>query len=351
MTWEGSYCPGPWLHLAAEGESVSLTGHAWFFDPGKAAYSCTTWLLGQHFFLKGVALQGERFTVIAGVKHAQDSYILVDAQQATLRCPGLFDSANATDVIDVCAGYAVMTAGYKWIGCHIRCHVELNHTYAKWLKSKNIPVIEGDIDSTEVHLALVPFTTSPCICTGGFACQPFSQLGDRRQQLDPRAKSFEGMIKLGYLFQPTALVLECTKEAMTSPWVQNTLHAFCQSSGYKLQQQICHLQDFWPAKRTRWWAVVSHPLVQMPMLEKFPSLPFAPSFRHLLPNIAAWPDHQIQELQLSPHELEVFADQPGDWERTQRIRDNPFRPLSMPGVHSSWPVHVVVGLEVFRHNA
>lgn len=105
------------------------------------------------------------------------------------------------------------------------------------LRSKNIPVIEGDIDSAAVHLALVHRRETPCIFTGGFACQPVSQLEDRRQQLDRRARRLEGMIKAGYLFQPTAE--SWSEEAMTSPWVQNTLQAFCRCAGFTLQQQIC----------------------------------------------------------------------------------------------------------------
>lgn len=119
------------------------------------------------------------------------------------------------------------------------------------------------------------------------------------------------MISVGYLFQPMALVLECTKEAMTSQWVQSTLMAFCKSTGYSFQQHICHLPDFWPAKRTRWCALIVHPLVQMPQLKTFPKLTFPPEFRHLLPSMPTWPDDQIRELSLAPHELEIFADQPG----------------------------------------
>lgn len=147
--------------------------------------------------------------------------------------------------------------------------------------------------------------------TGGFSRQPFSELGDQRQQLDPRACSFEGMVNACYLFQPAAMILECTKEAMTSDWVQSTLHTFSQLTGYSFQQQVCHLHEFWPAKRTRWWAILVHPYVPMPPLKSFPSLDFKPSFRHLLPKLANWPADHIQHLQLTALELEVFAEQPG----------------------------------------
>ena len=48
-------------------------------------------------------------------------------------------------------------------------------------------------------------------------------------------------------------------------------------------------------------------------LKSFPSLDFKPSFRHLMPKLATWPDEQVQaqELKLTALELEVFAEQPG----------------------------------------
>ena len=50
-----------------------------------------------------------------------------------------------------------MSAGYPWIGCQVRCHVEINPRYAAWLKTKQVPVIEGDIDNVQVQRALLPF--------------------------------------------------------------------------------------------------------------------------------------------------------------------------------------------------
>ena len=311
MAWEGGYHPEPCLDHVLEGSEISLGGKAWFYDKERNAYHCTTLLRGQPFLLRGAKLAGERFTIISALVTKESTATIVDATGGSLMIHQLIDSTTATEVIDVCAGYSIMSAGYSGIGCKVRCHVEINTRYADWLRRKHLQVIEGDIDSPTVHKALLPYMTTPCIVTGGFACQPFSKLGDHRQQLDPRARSFEGMIQVGYLFQPVAMVLECTKEAMSSPWAQTTLNAFCKSMGYSLQQQICHLQDFWPAKRSRWWAVVVHPLVRMPPIKSFPKLPFLPAFRHLIPTMARWPQNQMVELSLSPHELEAFAEQPG----------------------------------------
>lgn len=189
--------------------------------------------------------------------------IVLAAHANAVQIHRLIGRDGATDVIDICSG-AIMTDGYHLIGCNVRCHVEINAKkinakYADWLRARQRTVIEGDSDSTEVKLALLPYTAKPCVITGGLPVnpsQPFSQLGDGRQQLDPRARSFEGMVAACYLFQPLALVLECTKEAMHSTWVQDALKSFCQAAEYTCQQQICHLQDLWPAKRTRWWAVI-----------------------------------------------------------------------------------------------
>ena len=314
MTRGGSplrFDPEPWIEMVCDGSSVTVAGRAWFYDQVRDAYHCTSVLHEQKFLLQGIRLKGDRFTLINACKRTQYDMTFLDASHASVQIHEMLHSEDVNDIIDVCSGYAVMTAGYHLLHCKVRCHVEINPRYAAWLRTRKTPVIEGDIDSPEVQVQLIPYTERPCILTGGFACQPFSQLGDQRQQMDPRARSFEGMVTACYLFQPAAMILECTKEAMTSTWVQSTLHNFCQLTGYSFQQQVCHLHEFWPAKRTRWWAIIAHPYVNMPPLKSFPSLDFKPSFRHLLPKIAMWPAEQVQELKLSALELEVFAEQPG----------------------------------------
>ena len=303
--------PEPWLGSLQDGATVSVAGRAWLGDSKDRIYRCCTSLKNQQFLLSGVQLRGDRFSVVAATKQTSDGLPMLLTDQKDVLVHQEIERGLATQVIDICSGFAVMTTGYHTIDCSVRCHVEINPTYAAWLRGKQYNVIEGDIDSFEVQKALLPYVTTPCIITGGFSCQPFSHLGDQRQQLDPRARSFEGMITTCYIFQPVAMLLECTREAMTSPWIQGTLDTFCKHTGYTLQQQVCHLQDLWPAKRSRWWAVMTHPYIKMPPLQKFPTLDFQPSFRHLIPRLADWPEPQVVELQLTPHELEAFADQPG----------------------------------------
>ena len=306
-----AFDPEPWLGTIPDGTSVNVAARAWYRDSTKGAYHCTTALRGQVFLLQGVELLGDRFMTLDAVKTTEHGTVVLTTQAADTQIHSLIDREGAMDVIDICSGYAIMTAGYHLIGCRTRCHVEINAKYAQWLRDRHRPVIEGDIDSTQVKRDLMSYMAKPCILTGGFACQPFSQLGDGRQQMDPRARSFEGMVATCYLFQPVAMILECTKEAMQSTWVQEMLQSFCHAAGYKFQQQVCHLQGLWPAKRTRWWAVITHPGVQMPELKSFPALDFQPSFRHLLPKMAEWSEHQVVELALSADELEAFDSQPG----------------------------------------
>ena len=232
--------PEPWLGKVEDGSRVHIAGRAWYRDSQRAAYHCTTALRGQAFLLTGVDLKGDRFTIFEACKSIEEGTIVLAAKATTTLIHGLIDRDGATEVIDICSGYAIMTAGYRLIGSKVRCHVEINDKYVDWLRARQQTVIAGDIDSTEVKL-------DPRIITGGFARQPFSQPGDGRQQYDPRARSFEGMVSACYLYQPVALILECTKEALHSPWVQDTLQSFCKAAGYTFQQQLCHLQELWKA--------------------------------------------------------------------------------------------------------
>eukprot|EP00913_Durusdinium_trenchii_P003217 g2975.t1 len=86
----------------------------------------------------------ERVTILSATMHIESDLTIVDATEASVMIHKLIDSATAMEVVDICAGYSIMSAGYPWIGCQVRCHVEINPRYAAWLKTKQVPVIEGE---------------------------------------------------------------------------------------------------------------------------------------------------------------------------------------------------------------
>lgn len=90
-----------------------------------------------------VSLKGDRFSLIQASKVTHHGLTYIDTSEAAVQFHELLHSEDANDIVDVCSGYAVMTAGYHLLNCQIRCHVEINPRYATWLRSRKTPVIEG----------------------------------------------------------------------------------------------------------------------------------------------------------------------------------------------------------------
>ena len=153
--------PEPWLEKVPDGASVTIAGKAWFYDHDRQAFHCTSMMKSQKFLLAGVKLAGDRFSVIAACKQGLEGLPLLEANQSSIQIHAMANSATASEVIDICSGYAIMTAGYRFIQSRVRCHVEINPTYANWLKAKQMPVIQGDVDSPQVLRDLLEYTTTP----------------------------------------------------------------------------------------------------------------------------------------------------------------------------------------------
>ena len=45
-------------------------------------------------------------------------------------------------------------------------------------------------------------------CRGGVSCQPFSSLGDRRENMDQRSRSFPALLRMGFFLNVVAIIME-----------------------------------------------------------------------------------------------------------------------------------------------
>lgn len=104
--------------------------------------------------------------------------------------------------------------------------------------------------------------------------------------------------------------MECTPGAFQSVWAQSLLRQFQQQTGYIVHQKIVHLHNLWPSYRNRWWAVISHPLLNLHEFPDLPNLTWPPGILNLMPKMMK-PDKEILEhTKLSLYELRHFHAQP-----------------------------------------
>ena len=210
-------------------------------------------------------------------------------------------------IVEACSGMGIMGKGYEMTGAQTMRYVDNNEKYCQWLRDHGpTPVVQGDIcDSATIYAISKTVQTSHTL-SGGFSRQPFSSLGDQKQEADPRSASFWGMLHAGHLLQSLAIILECTKEAASSDYVQEGLSQFAKQTGYKVAQRVLDLHTVWPAKRTRWWAIVTHPSIAVDEILPLPCLEFQPGIMHLTPTPMPMSQEQFDQIELDIHELTTF---------------------------------------------
>lgn len=210
-------------------------------------------------------------------------------------------------LVEACAGIGAVGQGFKACGFQTVARAESNPNFCKWLTDRgHSSVVQGDVAEASVIRAIADLCDGPPTVTAGFSCQPFSNLGDRLEEKDNRSSALTSVLRLCHFLRAPVIVLECTKGAMTSNWVQMVLKKFQEDTGYHLQQQILDLHYLWPSHRTRWWAVLTAPYFEVPQIPELPSLGWSPGIIHLMPKLLDMTKDDLQQLELSPYELRYF---------------------------------------------
>ena len=237
-----------------------------------------------------------------------DKVWLLQTDQTVIAKHAVSSSAQLGNIIETCAGIGAVDVGYEHVGAKIVASSEINPKFANVMLSQGKHVVIGD-NSTPEHVAsLAP--CCPCIVSGGVSCQPFSTLGDRKEGHDNRARSLVGTLKMIHLLQAPVGILECTPVAHQSTWFQSQLAQFCEQTGFEIHQKVLELHHSWPAKRTRWWGVLSKPEIQVSDIPDMPKLEFDPTFFHLFPKLKQLEEYEAAELALDLYELSNFYGQP-----------------------------------------
>ena len=116
-----------------------------------------------------------------------------------------------------------------------------------------------------------------------------------------------GTLRLGFLCRSGAILLECVAEAHSCPWVQQTIRRFASITGYGISQGVCQLQTLWPAKRNRWWCILTHPALGSVPWVPMPISTAMPIVADVLDQFHACTESEMQQLALDLYELGRFA--------------------------------------------
>lgn len=295
-----------------EGQKVDIMAEILIRCPDH--HVCRSAVLGQTFITNAVLTSDHSTfsllgaTLLLGGRHP---WLQVTKDTHVIQHAGI-DVANMNTVIETCAGIGAVSTAMPFCGASTSVYVEQNVNYCNWLKQRtDTPVIHGDVaDPFVVKLVSELTGEIPQPISGGFSCQPFSALGDRREQKDPRSRTLPALLRMAFHLRSPVVTLECTKEAFDSPWVQQQLSDFCDQTGFKLAQTTLHLHTAWPAFRTRWWACLTHPCLGNFVIPPMPQHQFCPATMHVMPVIPHVHPVEQKQLDLDRYELRHFHSQP-----------------------------------------
>lgn len=106
--------------------------------------------------------------------------------------------------------------------------------------------VTGDVGHPQVIFELWRKSDHAALMSAGYACQPFSQLGDRRGGNDPRAQSLPKVLRAAFLLQIRVFVLECVVPARSDQFVSQQLERFAKINDFQFEVVNLDLQSHWP---------------------------------------------------------------------------------------------------------
>eukprot|EP00435_Cladocopium_sp_Y103_P045090 s956_g12.t2 len=248
-----------------------------------------------------------------GMQHEGHQMIQLNPKFRPLRSPPL-EISDMGYVHDVCCGLGGFSTAFEYLGCTVLTAVDsCGLATAAYKLNHPCPVLLGDISSTEVRYQMHQIQNEKLcrpVVAAGFPCQPISRQGMQQGSRDARSLTLKEILKTAHLLCAAGVFLECVPEALTADHIQSQLHLFAKQHDMILFQRVLHLHNFWPSRRSRWFAVMipsSFGSVSFPML---PCLSDPPTVGKLMP-YAPWPVWSMQDeeqLRWTSMEEQVYND-------------------------------------------
>ena len=211
-------------------------------------------------------------------------------------------------LMETCSGLGGLGCGAEYAGWKVVAQNDCNQLFAAHqAKVSDVPMIEGDINKMETVAALHRAHAHCGSIAFGFACQPYSRLGDQKEGQDPRSLSLPASLYAAFLLQKEIVVCECVPGAATSKYVLSCLDHYMEQTGSTRTEVLLELSEIWPSRRRRWWSVVLKQYLGQVALHPFPKLPVEPTVACLLPQFLTLTAAELEMLTLSAEERKGFA--------------------------------------------
>lgn len=269
---------------------------------------CQSMIYGQHFRLQGELEEGTVTVSIinAKVDHFRHPILSVDSS-ATVLCHRQKTTADLTNLVETCVGLGGLGHGAEYAGWKVVCRNDIQPKFCSWLRQQQgPPVVEGSILHMNTIIDIHKCAPNAGSMAWGFACQPFSALGDQRHEQDERSKTLPFGLYAAWLLQVEFVVLECVPQGGSSSFVQACLDHHCSMTKGARSETLLELGNVWVSRRRRWWTILTKGAFGKVQLTPLPHVQPAPAFHQVLSGFMQLPKEAMDQLQLTPNEYQAF---------------------------------------------
>ena len=206
-------------------------------------------------------------------------------------------------VVELCSGLGVFSSMAPKVSMHPIIGIDQN---GKWEKlflgmHPNAQFIQGDIDDLEITKKLLSQGVIHPTIVAGVSCQPHSQAGDQKGM-----NSLPAALQCIWLTQSPLAIVECVPEIGQNADAQQLIQAFSKATGYVITQQVINLQNCFPTRRSRWFAVISSQMIGPIHIPDLPLHSCREKISSVMPYPLSLPRDEMEQLQLALYELSKY---------------------------------------------
>ena len=289
---------------------MSLLCEVQIFDKTQKTHHLRTALRGRFFKLEGTIPESATILLLVGVqvkemKSDRPTLVLTPTSQVFEK--PFVSKQSLLKVIELCSGMGCLGFGLDHAGFQVIQKCDINQRMLTLASNiHGAPTTVGDVCDDSL---LPVIGASGCgTLAAGVACQPYSRLGDQRQECDPRSLTLPGVLRLAFLGRCGIVILECVDAAGSCPWVQGVVKAFSTITGYHVSQGILHLHLTWPTRRSRWWCILTRPSIGHVAWEPLPKCSPLPLVANLIDQFLPCTAAELEQLELDLYELRRFEE-------------------------------------------
>eukprot|EP00438_Fugacium_kawagutii_P025978 Skav226706 [mRNA] locus=scaffold3811:54642:59375:- [translate_table: standard] len=215
------------------------------------------------------------------------------------------------EVIETCTGIGCLGEGVASCDMNIRVVNDMREVWCQFQANQpnfGSATVVGEIRDQSVVAKIHEHCPRSTMLTAGFSCQPWSNLGDQAGVADARSNAFFHTLEAGHLLRSHSILLECVRGAGKDKQVQDTLTSFCEATGFRCSQIDLSLHTVFPARRDRWWCILTHPSMPCITLDQLPTVSPAPKLEDVMPVIFPWDEATMKQIALDLYETRKYSD-------------------------------------------